>query len=664
MASLEALKQALVNADKAGDTDAARKLAAVIKRYETEASGAETTINQAFGDQPEVAGTTTAPAEPTVVDKAIGAGEAGLSLATGMAGGAAGMIGGTASQLAKSILDGTYGTADAADLVERAAASGAQALTYEPRTPAGKEYAQAAAETLAPLAALGPMAAPASAEAQLLSSGIRQAATTTAPAISRAQGVVGGLANRTGETISGVATRAAESIGLREGAPERPAQGDLSSARTPADTLRSAKAEGLPTPIELTLGAETRDPAQLAFEKEMMKNPQMGGPLRQRAEENNIQALQNFEGVLDQTGAVAPDMAATGNAVVDALSKGYTAAKNKVNVAYRKARSSEEANAEVDTNTVVSLGEGENAINNSLIGYLNGKVTGVPSSAVPDTARKLAVKLGLAAEDAEGTLVGRPTTVGAMEEFRKELSGTAKWDDRVGIREETIIKKLIDAQTDPAAGPLFKAARTERAAMARKYENRAVVARLLQNVKGKDDPKVAADQVFQKSVMTSSPDEITFLKRVLQTSGKSGQKAWREVQGALVRHIRDESTKGLGMDASDNPLVSPAKLNQVVQTLDKNDRLDIVLGKQRAQVVRDLNDVVKYVNTVPPGTLVNNSGTAGVLMAAIAEAGATGALTGLPVPIVSGLKALKTHIKDKKLKVKIDRALNRHSPQQ
>lgn len=611
------------------------------------------------------------PKEPTIGERLIGTGEAALTTVTGGTGGMVGMIGGTVEGITKSILDGTYGTQEGARQVEKTAAERAAALTYQPRTEQGLEQAQAVGEAMQNLVPIAPLAG----EAAMIS----QATRLAAPSVRAGAGIAADAAKR-GATatveavkppvvsavnaVKNAPRRAAEMVGLAEEQPVvNTPRASGGAAAVPQDVLRRAKAENLPEPINLTLGSETRDAAQLAFEKEQMKNPQLGAPLRVRAEENNLQALQNFDRLIDMTEAEAPDLAATGNKVTKALSDGYKQAKTKVNVAYKNARKSEEANAPVDTNTVVAIGEGEDAINNSLVGYLNGKVSGVPSASVPDTARKLMIKIGLAEENANGQLVGKPTTVGKMEEFRKELNGTAKWDDRVGVREETIIKKLIDAQTEPVAGPLFKAARAERTAMARKYENRAVVARLIQNVKGMDDPRVAADQVFQKSIMTSSPEEITFLKRVLNTTGPDGQQAWKELQGSLVRHIRDETTKGMGMDSADRPIVSPAKLNQTIQALDKNGRLDIVLGKKSAETIRDLNDVVKYVNTTPPGTLVNNSGTAGVLLAAMAEAGTTGALTGLPVPVMSALRALGKQIQSNKIKAKINRALNTKEPQ-
>jgi hypothetical protein len=232
------------------------------------------------------------------------------------------------------------------------------------------------------------------------------------------------------------------------------------------------------------------------------------------------------------------------------------------------------------------------------------------------------------------------------------------------MREETILKKLVDAQTDPVSGPLYKKARALRTEQARKFENRAIVARLIKNRKGMQDPLVAVDQVFQRSIINGSPEEITFLKRVLLTSGKDGQQAFKELQAATVQHIRDQSTGGVGTDSAGRPLVSPAKLNQTISQLDKNGRLDVIFGKKEAERMRDLNEVVKYVTTVPPGTLINSSGTAGTLMAAMAEAGITGAATGLPLPILAGIRQIAKMRKDGQTKAKINDALNALPPVQ
>ena len=644
------------NADKRGTPD----FDTVARAYQF-AKAQETTA----ATQQQIA---PAPQQPTIGQQLVGAGEAALNLLTGATTGAVGVLGGTVGGLSQEILAGRFGTPQALKAVEQAAAAGGQALTYQPRTTEGQEQAQAAGKFLSNVLppVLPVLAAP----------GMGVQATRNVAPIAQATAQRGVAATQQAASAAGQAlarpvqaatTAVRETFGMETPAvaPATSGRGSVGAAGTPEVLQRITTAEGLRVPVTLTKGAAERDAGQLAFEKEQIKG-EFGAPLRNRAEENNLQVLQNFDAAIDATGAEAAfaGPSATGSSVVNALSSGYQAAKNKTNVAYTAAKKSPEAQAAVDTNTVVTIGRGDQEITNSLIGYINGKITGLPSSVVPDTARKLLIKLDLANADEAGNLIAKPATVGRLEEFRKELSGTAKFDDAVGLREETILKKLIDAQTEPVSGPLYKQARALRTEQARKFENRAIVARLIKNRKGMQDPQVAVDQVFQRSVLGGSPEEITFLKRVLLTSGKDGQQAFKELQAATVQYIRDQATGGVGTDSSGRALVSPAKLNQIVNQLDKNGRLDVIFGKQEAQRMRDLNEVVKYVTTVPPGTLINSSGTAGTLMAAMAEAGLTGAATGLPLPVMAGIRQITKMRKEGRTKAKINEALNALPPVQ
>ena len=608
------------------------------------------------------------PQEPSIGQQVIGAIETVGALGSGATLGTLGTLAGTLQGLSQQILSGQFGTPEAMRAVEKAAAEGAQALTYQPRTQAGQEQVQAAGKFLGEV--LPPVLPVLAAPGQLLQAA-RQAAPITQATAQRGAAAAQQATRATGQAIAKpvqmATTAVRETLGMEAPAvaPAAGARVSGGAAATPEALQRVTTAEGLRVPVTLTRGAAERDAGQLAFEKEQIKG-EFGAPLRNRAEENNLQVLQNFDAAIDATGAQAAfaGPSATGSAVVNALSEGWQAAKNRTNVAYTKAKNSPEAQAVVDTNTVVTIGRGDQEITNSLIGYINGKITGLPSSEVPDTARKLLVQLDLADVDDAGNLISKPATVGKLEEFRKELSGTAKIDDLKGLREETILKKLVDAQTDPASGPLYKEARALRTKQANKFEDRAIVARLIKNRRGMKDPQVAVDQVFQRSVLGGSPEEITFLKRVLLTSGPDGKQAFKELQAATVQHIRDQATSNVGTDSAGRALVSPAKLNQIVSQLDKNGRLDIIFGKQEAQRMRDLNEVVKYVTTVPPGTLVNSSGTAGTLLAAMAEAGATGALTGLPLPVASGLRQIIKMRQEGRTKARINDALNALPPVQ
>jgi hypothetical protein len=584
------------------------------------------------------------PAQPSIGQQIVGAGETALTLGTGAVGGTLGTLAGTLQGLSQQILSGNFGTPEAMRAVEKAAAEGAQALTYQPRTQAGQEQVQAVGQVLANVLppVLPAIAAPGA---------VMQAARTAAPTVGAA-GQIAGAAGRRAATATGQAiakpvqaatTAVRETLGM-EVAPapaQTGARVSAGAAATPESLRRTTTAETLPVPVTLTKGAATRDAQQLAFEKEQIKSD-LGGPLRQRAEENNLQALQNFDALVDMTDAQLMDLSSTGGAVVKSLTEGLTAAKNRTRAAYKAAEKAGELENSVTLKTVVD--------------YINENIPEGDLAPILKAAQQKAIAIGAAVPDADGRLVAQPITLRQAESLRQtfQRAGFEGADQFHGGS----LKRAFDVETEGLGGDLYKKARQIRLDQARKFENRAIVARLIKNRKGMEDPQVAADQVFRKSILNSSPEEITFLKRVLLTSGNDGQQAFKELQGATVRHLRDEATKGMGMDSQDRPLISPAKLHQSVQALDANGRLDVILGKKNAQIVRDLDDVVRYVTTVPPGTLVNSSGTAGTLLAAMAEAGATGALTGLPLPVASGIRQIIKMRQEGRTKAKINEALN------
>jgi hypothetical protein len=626
------------NADKRGT----REFDTVAQAYQLAKSQETTAVTQQ-----QIA---PAPQQPSMGQQILGAGEAVLTLGTAATGGTIGTIGGAIGGLAGQILSGQFGTPQAAKAVEQAAAAGGQALTYQPRTQAGQEQVQAVGQVLSnvlppvlPVLAAPGMAVQATrnaapiaqATAQRGVAATQQAARTAGQAVAR--------------PVQAATTAVRETFGMEApaAAPAALGRGSVGAAATPEVLRRTTTAESLPVPVNLTKGAATREAQQLAFEKEQIKSD-LGGPLRQRAEENNLQALQNFDALVDMTDAQLMDLSSTGGAVVKSLTEGLTAAKNRTRAAYKAAENA----GELENNVTLS----------NVVGYINENIPEADLAPVLKAARSKALALGAAVPDENGNLIAQPITLRQAESLRQtfQRAGFEGADQFHGGS----LKRAFDVETEGMGGDLYKKARQTRIEQARKFENRAIVARLIKNRKGMEDPLVAADQVFRKSVLNSSPEEITFLKRVLLTSGKDGQQAWKELQGATVRNLRDDATKGMGMDSMDRPLISPAKLHQSVQALDKNGRLDVLLGKKNAQIVRDLDDVVRYVTTVPPGTLVNSSGTAGTLMAAIAEAGATGALTGLPLPVASGLRQIIKMRQEGRTKAKINEALNALPPAQ
>ena len=117
-----------------------------------------------------------------------------------------------------------------------------------------------------------------------------------------------------------------------------------------------------------------------------------------------------------------------------------------------------------------------------------------------------------------------------------------------------------------------------------------------------------------------------------------------------------QAESGIG---SDNlPVISGAKLDAALKNLYRSGKLDMVLGKEAAEQVRNLNQVLKYIQSTPPLTSINNSGTARTIMALMGESALQGAVTGVPLPILQGAQMLRKEIADRKIRNKITQALN------
>lgn len=569
-----------------------------------------------------------APKERGLGERLAGIGEAALTVATGATGGALGLVGGTLGGLAGAVRTGKIGTPEGARMVEEAASQGAQALTYAPRTEAGREALQPVAEvaqSLVPLAGLTPQTA-------AIATATRQAA----PAVQTAA-AAGAEATR-----RGVAKAAEKVAQMRSGPDAQPMAefGSVGAAGTGLTAQRGALAQSLPEPVKLTKGQATRDQAQLRFEQETAKT-EAGARLRERYSEQNQAFLRSFDSWLDETGGRAPDLRAVGVAVDKALVQQAKQDKARYRAAYHAADRAGEMRAPAPTDTVAS--------------YLNANVSAEGTTPLLTAVKKEMVRLGGASVDENGNLIPGQLTLQNMEQLRKFVN-KANDQQPTNARAAVELKRAIDAATEGVGGDLYKEARALRIRYAQNYENRAIVAKLLDTKRGTTDRAVAFEDVFDTAIMRGSLDDVRNVRRVLQRAGEDGKQAWRELQGATLNQIRTAATSNVGRDQFNRPIVSAAGLDKAIRGLDVDGRLEFIFGKQGAQTLRDMNDLAKVIYTVPPGT-VNTSNTAGVVLAGLAEMGVNGSIAGVPLPVATGLRQLAKLRADRKLQKRIDDAL-------
>lgn len=626
MATLQQLERALINADKAGDTDAARKLAAVITRARQDVS-----LQIPDAQVPE---TVPAPVQPGIGEQLIGAGEAALAAGTGAIGGTVGMIGGTLKGLAEQILSGQFGTPQAARLVEQSAAKGAQALTYAPRTQAGQEQLQAVGQAMQQILPITPLTG----ELGMIAQGARAAQ----PAMQAGAGIATEAAQQAAQAVKPAMQKAVTAVREKVAAPSAQ-RNSVGAAATPEALMRETGAAELPVPMKQTLGQKTRDFEQQRFEREIAKDPEIGEPIRERFAQQNKQLIQNMDAFIDMTGAQAPDLRSIGVSVTEALRSRAAKDKAQIRTLYKEAEKAGELAAPVDFAPIAD--------------YLNQNRAGRSSAPILQTiADELRVQEVGGGALAEGTVSAGTVTLQQAEKIRAAINRFAKQNDPNDLRVASELKALIDSQTEGAGGNLYSKARAARARYAQNYENIGIVKNMLGTKRGSVDRVIALEDVLNRSIVapTASLDSVRQIRRLLQTEGEKGMQAWRELQGGALAYIRDQATKNVARDTMGNPIVSAAQLDRAISGLDKTGKLDFIYGKKGAEKIRLLNDISKDVLTSPPGA-VNTSNTASVILAALDMA--ISGIAGIPAPVLSGVRMAGKYVKDSRLKARVKKAL-------
>ena len=592
----------------------------------------------------------------STMDKIIGGLEAGATLATGAVGGAIGQAAGGLHGIAESVVDGTFGTQQGAQNAVNRATQFSNALTYEPNTAGGRRAVGAVGEfiedtgldTLPPVLGGGVGAA----TATLGRASVPVATTAAREVAQAAKPVVAQVVEQAKRPVAAV-TEATKNAFNRDATNTSSAPANIGAAQVDQATVRQALAADLPVTPELTKGQISRDPAQLKFEVETAKDGEMGAPLRQRYEQQHQAIQQNFDAFIDQTGSQTGGNARDVGLMVDgALKKQMQSDKNRVRVAYNKADKSEEASTPVDVTRPVGVLEDGDI---SVIDYLNSQPE-LPTTPIIAAAKRTAVSLGIAQKADDGSLVPGNPTIKQLEKWRSEINGNVN-QEAPNIRQATILKGFIDAHVEPYAGTLYKAARAERKRFGDKWENHTIIKDLTGNKKGTDDRKVAYEKVVDRVIYSGSLDDLRQAKRTIMTSGPEGKQSWSEIQAAVLQNIKDEATKGVAPDGQGNQMISPAALNAQIRKLD--DKLDFIFGKQGADKLRALNEVSKTIFTVPTSAAINHSNTAATLSAAMDLV--LSGMSGFPAPVASALRMSTKHIKDRKVRKRVEDALNPRS---
>jgi hypothetical protein len=414
----------------------------------------------------------------------------------------------------------------------------------------------------------------------------------------------------------------------------RPAGGAMSTSE---EAIRVQRAAELPVPIELARFQRTRDFVEQQRARELAKNNEVGGPIRDRMARQQDELRQNFERFIEGTGSeVWNNPYEQGGVIADALGTLAKRERTRTNALYKRAEKAGEMREPVDYT----------------------ELSDFIAQQTPTTRDVLAPVLKTVDEQ---LLANDPNktgmiTLNQMEDIRKMINKVAS----PGTPSASFgrdLRGIIDNVTKDAGGDVYKQARASRAKYARDFEDIDLVQKVFDTKPGTTERYVGLEKITDKITGEGTPlDSVKHLIGLLEKAGPRGTRAMRELQGSVMEKIRDQAYRGVTTDQSGQTVIQPAALNKIITSLNKNGKLDLIFDKKTVELLNTINDVTKDIITAPPGS-VNASGTSSAMMNALDTLGTYGT-TGLPIPAAKILNGFRQSLAQRGMRKEVKRLLD------
>jgi hypothetical protein len=360
----------------------------------------------------------------------------------------------------------------------------------------------------------------------------------------------------------------------------------------PAAVERQARLESLPVPIKATRGQLTRDTAQLNNEGTLAAT-ESGRPLKAVRDAQSGAIVANLEvlkGKVRGKGAAAgtaetPEQ--VGLSVQDAaLRAKLRLQEKKVSDLYKQAEVAGETQGTVTTRPLARLIEETPDLQH--LGWVD---TWLKKADIVTDQKGVATK-GLRLK----------ASLKELEDLRQAAVARAMDGGTEGYYAGKVIR-AIDQATEGAGGNAYKAARAARKQQGLEFEDRGAVARLVEN-KSRTDRAVALEDTWRKTVLGGSIEDLNNVKRSLLTGADAptrvaGRRAWRDIRAQTIQHITDEATKGSAPLPDGTTPVSAAGMQKAINAIGP-EKLDAIFGEGTVRQINKILQATKDVRTEPP----------------------------------------------------------------
>jgi hypothetical protein len=336
--------------------------------------------------------------------------------------------------------------------------------------------------------------------------------------------------------------------------------------------------------VPATRGQITRDLPQLAREEAITKSD-AGTDVRNINAEQDRVLHENLDKLRRETGGKAETRQQVGQSVQGSARAKLDHLRGDYQAAYQKAKA---AGAGLEPADISPLREWlKNPTNARNAEYLK--------SAIADYVEKGA--------DGKPLENGR-VTINDLEEIRKEATANAKKPGPEGhfAKEAT---SVIDKILDDSGSAVYKDARTKFKDVKDEFDRQGRIAGLVKNKGYTRDRAVALEDTFDNVVVKGSKEQLEGVKKTLISGGRSfkGIQAWRDLQSSTIDYLKDAAAGKRAIPGEKNQLQFNSTFLDALHDLDKDGKIDVLFGPEAAAKIREIAEATRDVRTKPTGRI-------------------------------------------------------------
>jgi hypothetical protein len=471
-----------------------------------------------------------------------------------------------------------------------------EAMTYQPRTPEGKQQSELAdLEMSAPgraadylggkvtqatgsagagaATSFALQAAPAALGGEGLARVGRPKLAGAAEATARAQSYVSGIGLDWNKLAGAFKTKltqiAQDSQGLQKLDPEA--------------VKRVARSQSVGAPI--TRGQATRDLSQITHEENLTRS-ESGKPLRDISSQQDVALHGQLDTLRQETGGKADTRLQLGESVQGAERGKLQTLQAAKRLAYKKAKNAGELEADVQIAPLEDwLRVPANARN---AGYLRSAI---------DDYRQKRVAMGKVSNTAD-------ISINDLEEIRKEANVKVGSNDAVQAHYAREAVKQIDDILNKAGGSIYKQARAAHAAEKAEFDRQSLIKKLTSERARTSDRAVALEDTFDTTVRNGSNAQLQQLKKSLTEGGTAktrarGAQAWSDLQAATIDFFKEKAAGKRTIPGEKQQLQFSSSFIDAFDELDRDGKLDVLFGDKAKATLRQLREVTRDLRTKP-----------------------------------------------------------------